>query len=93
MFIWRGEHFSGVCHFFQLKFLTAPKVGISACMLDGDYNRCVRVHLEGFGGNFFSVVLTLWGLCFFASTDLRRASKVWRSECILHDSYWHVSGD
>ena len=33
------------------------------------------------------------GLCFFASADLMRASKVWTSACILHDRYWHVSGD
>ena len=31
----RDKHFSGLCHFFQSKFLMAPKVGISACMLDG----------------------------------------------------------
>ncbi len=33
--IGRDKHFAGLCHFFGLKFLTALKVGASACMLDG----------------------------------------------------------
>ena len=51
----RDGYFSGLCHFFLLKFLMAPKVGISVCMLDGVPSRCIGVYLEGFGGNFFSV--------------------------------------
>ncbi len=136
----------------------APKVGISACMLDRVHGRWVGVYLEGFHGKIFSgrcswigtyslgtlffwhlqIWQQLWkctqvyayfmigtGMClgmgctdlgwkifhdrcsgmgvyslgivwdfvFFASADLMRASKVYTSACILHDRYWHVSGD
>ncbi len=34
----RDEYFSGLSFFFLSKFLMAPKVGVSACMLDGGYS-------------------------------------------------------
>ena len=54
MLMGRDEYFPGLCHFFQLKFLMALKVGISACMLDGVPSRRVGVYLEGFGGKILS---------------------------------------
>ena len=32
-------------------------------------------------------------LFFFASADLTIALKLWTSACMVHDRYWHVSGD
>ncbi len=81
----------------------APKVGISACILDGVPSRRVGVYWEGFWWkNFVQQVFGYGcllsrgsvGLCFFfASAYLMRALKVYTSVCILHDRYWHVFGD
>ena len=86
-----------------LKFLMAPKVGISACMLDEVPSRTVGVYLEGFGGKIlssrcsgmgaYSLGVVLDFVFFFASAHLMGVLKVYTSACILHDRYWYVFGD
>ena len=93
-----GEVGVWTCHFFACqKFLMAPKVYASVCMMHNGY---WDVSKGAFGvykyQNFICWIcmdgcLLLGDLGYFACGQFSRALKMYASVCVMHEGYWHVS--